>query len=163
MGLLPSSRRSLLSRLLLLAAFGVAFGHIEAVVAVYTRHLLGWVPVPADIGPADVAKMPNWLLHAEQTREVATVIVLLALATLVGRNFLERVATFLLTLGVWDIAYYVALKAMSGWPQSFTTTDCLVVIPDPWFAPVWIPIVCSAGMIAVAVGTLYAIAAHSAR
>jgi hypothetical protein len=110
-----------------------------------------------------VAKMPNWLLHTEQTREVATIIVLLALATLVGRNFLERVATFLLAFGVSDIAYYVALKAMAGWPESFTTMDCLLLIPHPWLAPVWIPLACAAGMVAVAMGTLYAIEAHSAR
>ncbi|MBM3477023.1 MAG: hypothetical protein FJX75_27460 [Armatimonadetes bacterium] len=157
-----TARRSLLSRLLLLTAFGIAFGHIEAVVVVYIRRIMDWVPLPADIGAEDVGRIPNWLIHTEQTREAATIIVLLALATLVGRNFLERLATFLFAFGVWDLTYYGALKVMIRWPESFATQDCLFLIPSPWLAPVWIPMVASVGMIAVAVGIMAAIERRSA-
>ena len=151
------TRRPLVGRILLLAAFGIAFGHIEAVVVVYIRRVLDWVPLPANITAEDLARVPNWLIHTEQTREAATIILLLALATLVGRNFLERLATFLFAFGVWDITYYVALRVMIRWPESFTTQDCLFLIPNPWLAPVWVPLVASLGMIAVAVGLMAAI------
>jgi len=159
---LPRAPRPLLGRLLLLTAFGVAFGHIEAVVVVYIRRIMDWVPLPTDITAQDVAELPNWLIHTEQTREAATIIVLLAVATLVGRNFLERLATFLFAFGVWDLTYYGALKAMIRWPESFTTQDCLFLIPNPWLAPVWIPMVCALGMVAVAVGIMAAIESRSA-
>ena len=162
MALPSSSGRSLLSRLLLLAAFGIAFGHIEAVVVVYIRRIMDWVPLPSDITADDLAQVPNWLIHTEQTREAATIVLLLALATLVGRNFLERLATFLFAFGAWDLTYYAALKAMIRWPESFTTTDCLFLIPQPWIAPVWIPIVCSLGMVLVATAILLAIDRRSA-
>jgi len=155
-------KRSLLPRLLLLTAFGIAFGHIEAVVVVYIRRIMDWVPLPADIGAGDLAKLPNWLIHTEQTRETATIIVLLALAALVGRNFLEKLATFLFAFGLWDATYYVALRAMIGWPESFTTQDCLFLIPDPWLAPVWLPIVCSLGMMAVGIAIMVAVERRSA-
>ncbi len=163
MALPPSPRRSLLSRLLALAAFGVAFGHIEAVVVVYIRRIMDWVPLPGDITADDLAQVPNWLIHTEQTREVATIVLLLALATLVGRNFLEKVGTFLFVFGVWDLTYYAALKLMIRWPESFTTSDCLFLIPEPWIAPVWLPMLCSLGMIAIGTGLLFAIDRRSSR
>jgi hypothetical protein len=145
-----------------LTAFGIAFGHIEAVVVVYIRRIMDWVPLPANLTADDLARVPNWLIHTEQTREAATIILLLALATLVGRNFLEKLATFLFAFGVWDLTYYGALWAMIRWPESFTTQDCLFLIPQPWLAPVWIPMAASLGMIAVAVGIMVAIARRSA-
>lgn len=157
MGPSPSPRRSLLPRLLALAAFGVAFGHIEAVVVVYIRRIMDWAPLPADLTAESVAELPNWLVHTEQTREAATLVLLLALATLVGRNFLEKLATFLFAFGVWDLTYYAALKVMIRWPESLMTGDCLFLIPEPWIAPVWLPIVCSSGMIGIAIGLFVAI------
>jgi len=157
-----SPRHSLLGRLLALAALGIAFGHIEAVVVVYIRRIMDWVPLPADLTAESIAEIPNWLIHTEQTREAATLVLLLALATLVGRNFLEKLATFLFAFGVWDLTYYAALKAMIRWPESLATSDCLFLIPEPWIAPVWLPMVCSLGMIGVAIGLFVAIDRRSA-
>ncbi|MGQ9732155.1 MAG: hypothetical protein ACUVX8_12880 [Candidatus Zipacnadales bacterium] len=156
------SRQSVANRLSLLAAFGIAFGHIEAVVVVYIRRLLGWVPLPADITAEDLLVVPPWLIHTEQTREAATIIVIVALTVLVGRNFLEKLATFLFTFGVWDITYYIALKAMIRWPESFSTLDCLFLIPEPWIAPVWLPLISSLGMVLMGTGVMIAIDRRSA-
>jgi hypothetical protein len=125
--------------------------------------VLGWVPLPADIGPEDLAQVPAWLLHTEQTREAATIVVLVALAALVGRNFLEKLGTFLLAFGVWDLTYYGALWAMIRWPGSLRTMDCLFLIPQPWYAPVWIPMACALGMVGVGIGLLLAIDRRSAK
>ena len=154
--------RPLLAKLALLAALGIALGHIEAVVVVYIRRVLGWVPLPVDIGAADLARVPGWLIHTEQTREVATIVLLFALACLVGRNVVEKIAVFLLAFGTWDIAYYAALRAMIGWPESLRTQDCLFLIPRPWLAPVWLPILCSLGMIALAVAIMLGVEHYTA-
>jgi hypothetical protein len=132
------------------------------VVVVYIRRIMGWVPLPAELTADRIAELPNWLIHTEQTREAATILLLLALATLVGRNFLEKLATFLFAFGVWDLTYYAALKIMLRWPESLLTRDCLFLIPEPWIAPVWIPLACSLGMVAVAVGLFVAIERRSA-
>ena len=156
-------RRPLLGKLLLLSAFGVAFGHIEAVVVVYIRRYLDWVPLPVDLGPEQLAQVPGWLIVTEQTREVATIILLLALAALAGRIFLERVAVFLVAFGVWDIVYYISLRVMIGWPESLATQDCLFLIPKAWFAPVWFPLMCSVAMIVIAVVLMSTIEGYSAK
>ncbi len=156
------SKRPLLGRLLLLAAFGIAFGHIEAVVVVYIRRVMGWVPLPPDIGPDALARMPGWLIHTEQTREAATIILLLSVACLAGRIFMERLAVFLFSFGAWDLTYYVSLRVMIGWPESLRTPDCLFLIPKPWLGPVWAPMLISLAMIGLAAAILFAIEKASA-
>lgn len=156
-------RRPLLGKLLLLSAFGIAFGHIEAVVVVYIRRYLEWVPLPVDIGPEELAKVPGWLIVTEQTREAATIILLLALAALAGRIVLEKLAVFLFAFGVWDIVYYISLRVMIGWPESLATRDCLFLIPKPWFAPVWLPLVCATGMVVAGTLIMRTIEGYSAK
>ena len=155
--------RFLIRRLVLLTAFGIAFGHVEAVAMVYLGRVMGWVRLPADLGPDDLAGLPGWLIHAEQTRAAATIIVLLAVAYLVGRNFLERAATLLFALGVWRIAYYIALRVMTGWPESLRTADRFFLSARPWSAPVWILILGSVAVTAAAIGLMLAIDRHQAR
>jgi hypothetical protein len=41
---------------------------------------------------------------------------------------------------VWDIFYYVFLKAMCGWPRSVFDWDILFLIPLPWWGPVIAPV-----------------------
>jgi len=125
--------------------------------------VMGWVPLPSDIGPEALARVPGWLIHTEQTREVATVILLCAVACLAGRILMERVAVFLFSFGAWDLTYYGSLRVMIGWPESLRTQDCLFLIPKPWLGPVWLPIVISLGMVGLAVGILVAIEKGSAR
>lgn len=154
--------RFLVRRLLLLAALGIGLGHLEAVATTYMRRLLGWVPPFPDVSPEDLAQLPGWLIHAEQTREVAATIVLLAVACLVGRNFLEKAAAFLAVLGVRQLAYYGALRAMVDWPGSLHATDCLFLVPRPLLTPAWIPILIAVATIVTGIGILLAIDRYSA-
>ncbi len=55
-----------------------------------------------------------------------------------------RVATFLWAFAVWDLVYYAALWATVRWPHSIRDTDVLFLIPEPWIAPVWFPLLVSA-------------------
>jgi len=141
-------------RLAVLTAFAIAMGHLEAVVVVYIRHIMGIVPAPEQLDANLYAHVPQWIIVSEQWREAATIVMLVTLAVLVGRSRREKLAVFLFAFGVWDIWYYVALKYLLNWPASLGTLDLLFLIPNAWFAPVWVPCAISAGMIAVAVGMM---------
>src|SRR5581483_6314901 len=143
--------------------FAVAFGYVEGSVVVYLRGALGMLP---GIGGtlADVARLsssvyqqaysigqfPRSLMTVETVREGATMIMLLSVAALAGRRWRERWAMFLWMFALWDILYYVSLRGMTGWPVSLTDLDVLFLIPVPWVAQVWFPLLVS-GLTAAAV------------
>ena len=143
--------------------FALAFGFVEGSVVVYLRGALGMLP---GIGGtlADVARLsssayqqaysidqfPRSLMTVETLREGATMVMLIAIAALAGRRFRERWAMFLWMFALWDITYYVTLRATTGWPLSLTDLDVLFLIPVPWLAQVWFPILVS-GLTALAV------------
>ena len=145
----PPRGMTIISFMTLLAAFGVAMGYAEAVVVYYLRQLLDLAPLAEDITHTVMAHADSRVLAVEQTREVATIVMLLALALASGRNTWQRVGAFLFAFGVWVIFYYVGLKALLGWPGSLGTLDLLFLIPRPWYAPVWMPILASVAMIVV--------------
>jgi hypothetical protein len=153
-----------------LALFAIAMGWLEAVVVIYIRAILGLAHAAPLPGGGDlVARMREhpWLLPTEQTREAATLVMLACVAWLAvpggdgpgsaphapapSRPLVRRrLAAFLIAFGIWDIAYYAALKVCIGWPPALTTLDVLFLLPPhPWWTqPVWIPLAASVGMIA---------------
>jgi hypothetical protein len=70
-------------------------------------------------------------------------LMLISVALLTPVRLVSRVAVFLWAFGIWDILYYVSLWATIRWPHSITETDVLFLIPEPWFAPVWFPLLVS--------------------
>jgi hypothetical protein len=44
---------------------------------------------------------------------------------------------------LWDISYYAGLWATIRWPTSLTQFDVLFLIPVPWVAQVWFPLLVS--------------------
>ncbi len=140
----------------LVTLLGIALGYWEAIVVVYLHRILP--PLPWEV--TSVAEFSNFLrsygvLFLEQTREVSTIVVLLAVALLIGRKRLEKLAIFLWVFAIWDIFYYIWLKVLIGWPPSLATIDCLFLIPGPWFAPVFVPLLVSLVMIGVAIFLLH--------
>jgi hypothetical protein len=128
------------TRLLIAALFGIAFGFVEAAVVVYLRATLGLLPGP----PANVAvTIPASLLKVECFREAATLVMLGAISWLTAQNLQTRVAAFLWTFAFWDFFYYVWLRVLIGWPGSLLDTDVLFLIPRPWVAQVWFPLLIS--------------------
>jgi len=87
------------------------------------------------------------MLLTEWIREIATIIMLLVLGIMVGKDNLLRFLYFLFSFAIWDITYYVALKAFLGWPDSLLTWDILFLIPVPWLGPILAPVICSLTMI----------------
>jgi hypothetical protein len=134
--------------------YGVAMAAVEAAVVVYLRAL--------HAGPAPVtvflAVIPDPLIAIEVGREAATIVMLVAVATLAGRDRWERFLYFALAFGVWDIGYYAWLRLFIGWPPSLLTWDVLFLIPVPWLAPVLAPLVVSAALI---MGSLAVLGRHA--
>ena len=135
-----------------LPVFAIAMGWLEGVVVVYIRGLVGLAHSAATPPPAEVmarlTALP-WLVRTEQTREVATIVMLLAAAWLATRSAPGRAGAFLIAFGIWDIAYYAALYVLLGWPSSLTARDVLFLIPPHpwWYQPVWVPLAISCGMV----------------
>jgi len=128
-----------------LLIFAVAMGFLEAIVVVYLRELYypGGFEFPLKM-------LPSWLMMIEIVREFATLLMLLSVAWISGKNFLQRLSAFLFLFGIWDILYYLALKLFLNWPESLFTWDLLFLIPIIWLGPVLAPVICSVVMIFMA-------------
>lgn len=128
----------MLSKLSLLALFGIAMAHLEGVVVVYLRKALGMLD--SESNRESLEKIAPSYLKIEMTREAATIIMLVVIAYLVGSTWLERGIFFLWTFAFWDLFYYLSLYILIKWPPTLKTIDVLFLIPKPWIAPVWFPI-----------------------
>jgi hypothetical protein len=132
----------MVTKLSLLALFGIAMAHFEGVVVVYLRKALGMLD--SESNKESLEKFPKRYLNIEMTREAATIIMLLVIAFLVGTTWVEKGVFFLWTFAFWDLFYYLSLFILIKWPPTLTTIDVLFLIPKPWIAPVWFPIAVSA-------------------
>lgn len=142
------------SRLAILLLFAAAMGWLEGVVVVYIRGLFGMAHGPTVPPPEEVTRQFGrlpWLLPTEQTRELATIIMIATVAWLSARRLVGRLGAFLIVFGVWDIVYYVSLYALLRWPPGLRSMDVLFLIPPgPWWnQPVWVPLVIASAMTVV--------------
>ncbi len=130
--------------------FAIAMGLLESAVVVYLREL--YYP-----GGFDFPLMPtsDIVAKTELLRELATLIMLLAIGMLMGKNKVERFAIFIYSFAIWDIFYYVFLYVLLGWPVSLSDWDVLFLLPMMWVGPVWSPILLSFLMIVLAFAILY--------
>ena len=131
----------MLTKLSLLAIFGIAMAHLEGVVVVYLRKALGMPD--AESNKESVEKFTERYIRIEMTREAATIIMLAVIAYLAGISWVEKGIFFLWTFAFWDLFYYLSLYILIKWPPTLTTIDVLFLIPKPWIAPVWFPIIIS--------------------
>jgi len=118
-------------KLVLVFLFAIAFGYVEASVVVYLRAI--YYP---DMFEFPLKMIRTDHLVVELVREAATIVMLAAVGILAGRKGWQRFAYFLIAFGVWDIFYYVWLKATLDWPPALTAWDVLFLIPVPWIGPV---------------------------
>ncbi|MBI2624548.1 hypothetical protein HYW67_03565 [Candidatus Parcubacteria bacterium] len=128
--------------------FGFAFGFVEAAAVVYLRAAVGFADPALVQNIEALGKISGRLLIIEFFREAATLVMLATIALLAASTRRERWAIFLWTFAIWDLVYYVGLWATVRWPASLTTPDVLFLMPVPWFAPVWFPILVSATILA---------------
>ena len=128
-----------------ISAFALAMAFAEAATLVFLKRLYfadGWAapfhPIPADA------------LRLEQGRELATLVALVAVAFAGRPGAREGIARALWTLGLWDLAYYGFLRAITGFPASLTYLDVVFLLPSAWILPVWAPVVGSLAAMAAA-------------
>ena len=137
--------KSLTFYLLVVSLFSIAMGLLESAVVIYMREIL----YPEGFGFPMSPVQPDMML-TELLREGATIIMLLGIGFLAGRNTSERLAWFLYSFAIWDIFYYVFLWLLIGWPPSLMTYDVLFLLPSTWIAPVITPLIVSLTMMAFA-------------
>ena len=132
------------------ACYAVAMAAVESAVVVYLRAL------HSGDAPLSVLQyeLPTRLILIEVGREIATVVMILAVAVLAARARREVFLYFALMFGIWDIFYYVWLWVFIGWPPSLLTWDILFLIPVPWVGPVIAPVIVSLCLIAGALWLL---------
>jgi len=126
--------------------FSIAMGFLESAVVIYLRKIYYANGFSFPLAPVahDVAVVEIW-------REVATIIMLLGIGQLTGKNRAERFAYFIYSFAVWDIFYYVFLKVFLNWPESLLTWDILLLLPVPWVGPVVAPVIIACTLICFAI------------
>jgi hypothetical protein len=139
-----------------LAIFAASFGFVEAAVVVYLRAATGLLPgytgTLSELQHSSqgyhqeqsISQFPQSLLTIEVYREAATMIMLVSVTLLAASSASARWAAFLWLFALWDIAYYAGLWLTVRWPASLTDLDVLFLIPVPWIAQVWFPLMVSA-------------------
>jgi hypothetical protein len=143
-------------QLLFVSIFALAFGFVEAAAAVYLSAAAGLLPgylgtlseVQRLAGAAQpetlsIDQFPQSLLTVEVLREAATILMMASVALLAATKAPERCAVFLWTFALWDVSYYAGLWATIRWPTSLNDLDLLFLIPVPWVAQVWFPLLVS--------------------
>lgn len=130
------------SALIWISLFSIAMGYLESSVVVYLREIL----YPSGFA-FPLVPISNRLAVTEIIREAATLVMLAGTGIIAGRTRTEKFAFFLYSFALWDIFYYVFLKALLNWPESFFTWDILFLIPLTWTGPVLAPIISSLTMI----------------
>lgn len=136
--------------MILLTIFSLAMGFLEATVVVYLRQIY----YPEGFAFPLTLLSPQAFV-TEFLRELSTLIMVSSVAIIAGKSYPQRFAFFLFIFGVWDLFYYVWLKALLNWPPSLLTWDILFLIPVVWIGPVLAPIISAITMIILAASIIY--------
>lgn len=131
--------------LLWVTVFSIAMGYLESAVVIYLREIYYPGGFDFPLGPLN-----GEIVMAEIGRELATLVMLLSLGILAGKNRAQRFAYFIYSFAIWDIFYYIFLKILIDWPDSLMTWDVLFMLPLIWVGPVISPLIVSATMIVLA-------------
>lgn len=128
--------------LFFLTLFGISFAFIESSVVVYLRELYY---SNGSVFPLN--EIPEKILKVEILREFFSLILIFSASVSFGKSRILKIASFFYIFGVWDIFYYVFLYIFLKWPKNLFEWDILFLIPAPWIAPVYAPILCSLSFI----------------
>jgi hypothetical protein len=128
--------------------FSIAFAWVESAVVVYLRRIYfdGGFSFPLTINYENGKHIFDPLVRIELGREIATIIILIAVGIIAGRKKIHKFCFFMIAFGIWDIFYYIWLVVMVGWPESLMTWDLLFYVPLPWVGPVISPILIAIAM-----------------
>src|SRR5436190_14320204 len=90
--------------ILLLSLFSIAMGFMESAVVIYLREL--YYP---DGFKFPLVPIPPHIALVEFLREAATLIMLVIIGGIAGKNPTQRFCFFLFCFAVWDLFYYIFL------------------------------------------------------
>jgi hypothetical protein len=124
-----------IGKIIWVSILSIAMAFVESAVVVYLRAI--YYPEGFSF---PLTHAIDGLIRTELLREAATIFMLLSVSILAARKLWERFAYFLLCFSVWDIFYYVWLKALLDWPATLFEWDVLFLIPIPWIGPVIAPV-----------------------
>lgn len=145
---MKNAKLNSVKRWLTVVIFAMAMAWVESAVVYYLRTMINRIE-PYQPNPLPII---GGLGPVELVREMATMLMLLTVGLLAGRNWKSRLGFAALAFGVWDISYYVFLKVMCGWPHSLLDWDILFLLPLPWWGPVLAPV--SIAMLMILWGTV---------
>jgi hypothetical protein len=128
-----------------ITVYAMAMAFLESAVVIDLRQLYYPTEFAFPVAPID----PH-IAVTELLRELATMVMLLAPGALLVRDRMDRFAWFCYCFGVWDIFYYVFLKAILDWPATILDWDILFLVPVVWVGPVLAPCIVSVGLIGLA-------------
>lgn len=142
--------------------YAISFGFVEAAVVEYLRAIYypinkGGFQFPI-LTLEQITALGNesWVrLLIELGREFCTLIMLMSIGIVAGRNRREAWAYFVVAFGLWDISFYLWLKLFLDWPPGLMTWDLLFLIPVPWVGPILAPILVSLAMVFAGVIVLH--------
>ena len=139
---LPKGTREPLRNWIWVVTFAIAFAWVESSVVVYLREIYygGSFYFPIVVEWEQGELVVDHLMRIEFGREIATILMLIAVGCAAGKNALQKFCFFMIAFGIWDIFYYVWLRVMVGWPESLMTWDLLFLVPLPWVGPVITPV-----------------------
>jgi hypothetical protein len=140
-----------------IVTYAIAMAWVESAVVFYLRTLSNRID-PHQTVPLPEIPGLDWV---ELVREAATLVMLWSVGMLAGRDWRSRWGYAAVAFGVWDIFYYVFLKVICHWPNSFFDWDVLFLLPLPWWGPVIAPMLI-AGLL-IAWGTLASQCEHAGR
>ena len=135
-------------RWFVVVVFAIAMAWLEAATVYYLRVLVDRLD-PYQANPLPIS---GTLGPVELLREAATLLMLFTVGVLAGRTWQERLGYSAIMFGVWDIFYYLFLKAIYDWPKSLFDWDILFLLPLPWWGPVLAPM--SVALLMIVWGTL---------
>lgn len=131
-----NNHEAILKRFSAVSIYAVAMGYLESAVVIYLRE-----SVYGNSGQVFPFRlMEPYLGQVEFVREAATIVMLLAIGYLAGKNIFQKWMFFVYSFAVWDIFYYMFLRIFTGWPNSLGDFDVLFLIPVVWVSPVIAPI-----------------------
>lgn len=147
--MITQSKNQNLHKLIWVSIFSIAFAVVESAVVIYLRQIYypNGFHFPLSI-------IPLKMLGVELFREFATLVMLVSIGVLAGKNLWERFAYFMFSFGMWDIFFYAWLKVLIHWPASLFEWDILFLIPLPWIGPVIAPVIISVILILSAITIL---------
>ncbi len=134
-------RRGLKAKLFLFpeTLFAISMSYFEASVVVYLRRIY----YSRDVQLFPLKSMEPLVFKVELFREFFSLLMILSIALLGSRGKEKKLQPtfyrFIYIFGIWDLLYYVFLKATIGWPGSLLEWDVLFLIPIVWVAPVLAP------------------------